>query len=142
VLRFPHGSLARGCPHLRCGFDSYIFSNRYKGFCLHNATGNTTVTGDVEIGNEQRAIASGTNALPLGTRTRTNTEAAQRFRREERRTLMQNQDTEYEAARAIDQARNDQQEAEVALLASADFRHPVNHALVRSARIARLSRDS
>ena len=39
-------------------------------------------------------------------------------------------------------ARNDQQEAEAALLASADFRHPVNHALVRSARIARLSRDS
>ena len=55
---------------------------------------------------------------------------------------MQNQDTEYEAARAIDRARNDQQEAEAALLASADFRHPVNHALVRSARIARLSRDS
>ena len=59
-----------------------------------------------------------------------------------RRTLMQIQDTEYEAARAIDRARNDQQEAEAALLASADFRHPVNHALVRSARIARLSRDS
>ena len=55
---------------------------------------------------------------------------------------MQNQDTEYEAARAIDRARNEQQEAEAALLASADFRHPVNHALVRSARIARLSRDS
>ena len=25
MLRFPHGSLARGCSHLRCGFDSYIF---------------------------------------------------------------------------------------------------------------------
>ena len=25
VLCFPHGSLARGCSHLRCGFDSGIF---------------------------------------------------------------------------------------------------------------------
>ena len=55
---------------------------------------------------------------------------------------MQNQDTEYEAARAIDLARNEQQEARETLLASADYRHPVDHALVRNARLARLSGDS
>ena len=76
------------------------------------------------------------------TRTGTNINAAQRFMREERHTLMQNQDTEYEAARAIDLARNEQQEARETLLASADYRHPVDHALVRSARLARLSGDS
>ena len=68
-----------------------------------------------------------------------NSNAAQRFLREERRTLMQNQDTEYEAARAIDLAHNEQQEAHETLIASADYRHPVDHALVRSARLARLS---
>ena len=86
--------------------------------------------------------ATGTNAIPLGTRTDTNRYAAQRFLREERRTLMQNQDTEYEAARAIDLAHNEQQEAHETLIASADYRHPVDHALVRSARLARLSGDS
>ena len=52
---------------------------------------------------------------------------------------MQHQDTEYEAARAIDLAHNVQQEAHETLIASADYRHPVDHALVRSARLARLS---
>ena len=37
---------------------------------------------------------------------------------------------------------NEQQEARETLLASADYRHPVDHALVRNARLARLSGDS
>ena len=87
-------------------------------------------------------VASGTNALPLGTRMDININTAQRFLREERHSLMQNQDTEYEVARAIDLAHNEQQEARETLLASADYQHPVDHALVRSARLARLSGDS
>eukprot|EP01048_Picozoa_sp_COSAG05_P017406 COSAG05_NODE_2366_length_3171_cov_1.406576_2_plen_88_part_00 len=86
-------------------------------------------------------MASGTNALPLGTRADTNINVAQRFR-EERHTLMQNHDIEYEAAWSIDLAHNEQQEAREALLASADYQHPVDHALVRSACLARLSGDS
>ena len=37
---------------------------------------------------------------------------------------------------------NEQQEAREALIASVDYQHPVDHALVRSARLARLSGDS
>ena len=59
---------------------------------------------------------------------------------------MRAQDTEYDIARANDLARNERQdqeqamvEAREALEASADYRQQVDHAVVRRARIARLS---
>ena len=95
----------------------------------------------------QRGAASGTNTIPLGTRTDiANDNATQRFLQEERQTLMRAQDTEYDIARANDLARNERQdqeqamvEAREALEASADYHQQVDHAIVRRARIARLS---
>ena len=59
---------------------------------------------------------------------------------------MRDQGTVYNMARAIDVAHNEQQEWERAaaeacetLIAFADYHHPVDHAAVRSARLARLS---
>ena len=59
---------------------------------------------------------------------------------------MRAQDTEYDIARANDLARNERQdqeqamvEAREALEASADYHQQVDHAVVRRARIARLS---
>ena len=97
----------------------------------------------------QRGAASGTNTIPLGTRTDiANSNAAQRFLQEERQTLMRAQDTEYDIARANDLAHNERQNQEQAkvevdlretLEASADYHQQVDHAVVRRARIARLS---
>ena len=95
----------------------------------------------------QRGAASSTNTVPLGTRTDiANDNATQRFLQEERHTLMRGQDTEYDTARANDLAHNERQDQEQAtvearetLEASADYHHQVDHAVVRSARLARLS---
>ena len=52
---------------------------------------------------------------------------------------MRDQETEYATALARDQARNESELARVAAEASADYQHPVDHAAVRNARLARLS---